>query len=349
MLSHCSSDLSSESFVSAPSTFFSQSSVETFASTSSDSPTDCVFLYENENYNFSRGKVTISRGEESAVEERKFSLEGYTQGVLLGKGSTGSVYAWKNQNEIVAVKHFRCVASSYKRYRFVAEVSFYVNNKHPSLLKLVGVAFAESTGFIATEFMNLGSWNKAVSLINSKANYEEILLSVCFQVSRGLQYLHSNNYLHGDVSQKNVLLNSKGEAKLCDFANVTKLKSKNELLTSNDVLGALKFLAPERKLALPYGLPVDIWAFGMFIQCSLSTKNITNQMQNIDRWLVPIVSEANGVCKNLYNQRLSKLQRICLSEKADLRPDAEALCSSAPFAGLSYKSSTVCVSKGFQH
>src|SRR5262249_42142184 len=65
------------------------------------------------------------------------------------------------------------------------------------------------------------------------------------QMARALQYAHGQGVLHRDVKPGNVLLDTKGTAWLSDFG-LAKLDSAEELTDSGDVVGTLRYLAPER-------------------------------------------------------------------------------------------------------
>jgi serine/threonine-protein kinase CLA4 len=46
---------------------------------------------------------------------------------------------------------------------------------------------------------------------------EEICAYILLQTVRGLSSLHSKNIMHRDIKSDNILVNSKGDIKLCDF------------------------------------------------------------------------------------------------------------------------------------
>jgi serine/threonine protein kinase len=46
---------------------------------------------------------------------------------------------------------------------------------------------------------------------------EEVCSFILLQTVRGLAILHSKNIMHRDIKSDNILVNSKGDIKLCDF------------------------------------------------------------------------------------------------------------------------------------
>ena len=50
------------------------------------------------------------------------------------------------------------------------------------------------------------------------------ILMLCDQMIGRVEYMHTKNFIHRDVKPKNILLNTKGEVKLCDFGEARILK-----------------------------------------------------------------------------------------------------------------------------
>ena len=72
-----------------------------------------------------------------------------------------------------------------------------------------------------------------------------------------LHYLHSHRILHRDVKPQNVLIDSNGAAKLCDFGFARNLTINTYVLTS--IKGTPLYMAPEMIDEKPYDHTADLW------------------------------------------------------------------------------------------
>lgn len=60
-------------------------------------------------------------------------------------------------------------------------------------------------------------------------------------VIMGLEYIHNNGVLHRDIRPENIVFNSKGVCKLCDFQLARVWREEN----SSDTSGSVGYCAPE--------------------------------------------------------------------------------------------------------
>ncbi|KAI6240213.1 hypothetical protein M3Y99_00478500 [Aphelenchoides fujianensis] len=83
---------------------------------------------------------------------------------------------------------------------------------------------------------------------------------ITYAVVNGLTYLYETwKILHRDVKPSNILVNSAGELKLCDFGvSCTLIDS-----MANSFVGTRSYMAPERLTGGRYNVKSDIWSFGL--------------------------------------------------------------------------------------
>ena len=78
----------------------------------------------------------------------------------------------------------------------------------------------------------------------------------------GLTYLYIKHHImHRDIKPSNILVNSKGQIKLCDFG------VSGELVNSvaDTFVGTSTYMAPERIQGQKYTVKSDVWSFGLAI------------------------------------------------------------------------------------
>uniref|UniRef100_A0A7N6BVT6 mitogen-activated protein kinase kinase n=1 Tax=Anabas testudineus TaxID=64144 RepID=A0A7N6BVT6_ANATE len=113
---------------------------------------------------------------------------------------------------------------------------------------------------ICTEFMDGGS------LDVYKRIPEHVLGRIAVSVVKGLTYLWSLKILHRDVKPSNMLVNTRGQVKLCDFGVSTQLVNS----IAKTYVGTNAYMAPERISGEQYGIHADVWSVGIsFMELAL--------------------------------------------------------------------------------
>ena len=108
------------------------------------------------------------------------------------------------------------------------------------------------------EYMDGGSLDFIVK--RAKKIPEDILGVITLAVLQGLVYLkEKHDVIHRDVKPSNILINSLGEIKLCDFG------ASGLLIDSmaNSFVGTRSYMAPERLQGVKYTVKSDVWSLGM--------------------------------------------------------------------------------------
>ena len=89
---------------------------------------------------------------------------------------------------------------------------------------------------------------------------EPILGRISQNVLKGLCYLREKHQIiHRDVKPSNILVNSRGEIKICDFG------VSGQLIDSmaNSFVGTRSYMSPERLQGTNYKVESDIWSLGL--------------------------------------------------------------------------------------
>ncbi|XP_009082815.1 PREDICTED: mitogen-activated protein kinase kinase kinase 14 [Acanthisitta chloris] len=176
----------------------------------------------------------------------------------LGIGSFGEVYKIEDKQT-----GFQCAAKKVQVEHFRAEeLTTCAAVTSPRVVPLYG---AVKEGPCVTIFMKLMEGGSLGQLIKQSGCLpEDRALSYLGQVLEGLEYLHAQNILHGDVKAENVLLSDDGSrALLCDFGHSAHLHPDGLgkcLVTGNYVPGTETHMAPEVVMGKRCDSKVDVWS-----------------------------------------------------------------------------------------
>lgn len=115
---------------------------------------------------------------------------------------------------------------------------------------------------IITEYMSQGTLRM---YLNKKEPYSlstETILRLALDISRGMEYLHSQGVIHRDLKSNNLLLNDDMRVKVADFGTSC-LETQCQETKGNK--GTYRWMAPEMIKEKPYARKVDVYSFGIVL------------------------------------------------------------------------------------
>jgi len=189
----------------------------------------------------------------------------------IGSGGMGDVYLATDTQlqRKVALKILPAeVASNAQRVRrFLQEAKTVSALNHPHIITIYEVGEADSTSFIATEFIEGKTLREA---IKSKQMPLDKIIEIATQSASALTAAHEVNIVHRDIKPENIMLRDDGYVKVLDFGLAKLLDHSNSnpeastLVNTADgvVLGTVSYMSPEQARGLEVDARTDIWSLG---------------------------------------------------------------------------------------
>jgi len=201
---------------------------------------------------------------------------------------------------------------------FRKEYAITLNLNHSSLLSAKHFDVSDGSPYLIMQFMSKGSALKLIENIDEKQ-----LGKFIFQVSAGLEYLHSYDpaIVHQDIKPDNVLISSKGDFLLTDFGISTRVRRTLTKSAANvGYSGTIAYVPPERYMRNPKPQPEgDIFAFGIMLFEMMTGYLPWNEQGGlgfIGSQIIPPI-DAEGFSEAVKNLCIS-----CMSFKPEDRPTA---------------------------
>ncbi|XP_031268026.1 cyclin-dependent kinase G-2 isoform X1 [Pistacia vera] len=203
----------------------------------------------------------------------------------IDEGTYGVVYRAKDKKtgEIVALKK---VKMEKEREGFpltsLREINILLSFHHPSIVDVKEVVVGSNLDsiFMVMEYMehDLKGLMEAMKQPFSQSEVKCLML----QLLEGVKYLHDNWVLHRDLKTSNLLLNNRGELKICDFGLARQYGS--PLKPYTHLVVTLWYRAPELLLGgKQYSTAIDMWSLGCIMAEMLSKEPLFNGKTEFDQ------------------------------------------------------------------
>lgn len=185
----------------------------------------------------------------------------------LGEGAGGSVTRCKLRggSTVFALKAITSNPNPELQKQILRELQFNRTCNSPHIVKYYGTFLSDEYAsiFIAMEYCGGGSLEAIYKRVKARGGRigEKVLGKIAEGVLSGLSYLHERRIIHRDIKPQNILLDTQGQVKLCDFGVSGEVV--NSLATT--FTGTSYYMAPERIQGQPYTVTSDVWSLGLTI------------------------------------------------------------------------------------
>uniref|UniRef100_A0A8C0D1L8 Tyrosine-protein kinase n=1 Tax=Balaenoptera musculus TaxID=9771 RepID=A0A8C0D1L8_BALMU len=173
----------------------------------------------------------------------------------------GKLGLWKDKVRVAIKVIVR--ADLLRQRTFQSEIQAMKNLRHKHILAPYTVASVGDPVYIITELLPKGSLLELLRDSDEKTLPISELVGIAAQVAEGMCYLESQNYIHGDLAARNILVGENNICKIRDFG-LARLIKKNVYL-SHDHSIPYKWTAPEAPSRGHYSIKSDIWSFGVLL------------------------------------------------------------------------------------
>ncbi|UCF78985.1 MAG: protein kinase [Candidatus Eiseniibacteriota bacterium] len=183
----------------------------------------------------------------------------------LGEGGMGVVYKAEDTKlkRTVALKFLppELTRDSEAKARFLHEAQAAAALSHPNICTVHEIDEADGQIFIATECIEGKTLKEKIA--SGPMKIDEALSTV-IQVAEGLQEAHERGIVHRDIKSANVMVTSKGQAKIMDFG-LAKLAGGTKLTKTGTKVGTIAYMSPEQARGEEVDHRSDVWSLGVIL------------------------------------------------------------------------------------
>jgi len=224
---------------------------------------------------------------------------------------------------------------------FIDEARIASRIEHTNVAQILDVGEQHDVTYLVMEYVDGDALSKISRAAKSKNERIPlgILLRIMADVCGGLHAAHELRdddgallgVVHRDVSPQNVLVTTRGVAKLIDFG-IAKARDRLAGETHGDTLkGKAQYMAPEQALGLPVDRRADVWAVGAVLHHLITGRppfEADNELQTLfmitsGRRPAPLPPEVPACVREVVERALARSAEARYATAADLQQALE--------------------------
>ncbi|KAH9488890.1 Dual specificity mitogen-activated protein kinase kinase 7 [Bulinus truncatus] len=242
----------------------------------------------------------------------------------LGHGTCGQVTRMRHKptDNLMAVKQMRRSGNKEENKRIIMDLDVVIKSHDcPFIVQCVGTFITKSEVWICMELMYT-CLDKLLKRTRRPVP-EKILGKITVATVKALNYLkETHGVIHRDVKPSNILLDEKGNVKLCDFGISGRLVDSKAKTRS---AGCAAYMAPERieppdPTRPDYDIRADVWSLGISL-VELATGEFPYKNCKTDfEVLTKVLQEDPPQLGREFSMDLRSFVKDCLTKDCKKRP-----------------------------
>ncbi|RLN88618.1 hypothetical protein BBJ28_00020189 [Nothophytophthora sp. Chile5] len=178
------------------------------------------------------------------------------------RGSFGEIYrgTWRGLKVVIKCVN---VHSAEEKRTFLREARIWHKVQHKHIVKFFGACHLSRPCFFVCEEAENGNLVDYLDNMKTTVGKSSLVWSLLYEVALGLQFLHRNSIVHGDLKCNQILVSGDGVTMLTDFG-LSFISSESRPETTG---GGVRWTAPEclASEGLAPTFESDVYSFGMCV------------------------------------------------------------------------------------
>ncbi|KAM7254941.1 hypothetical protein ACFE04_020182 [Oxalis oulophora] len=266
------------------------------------------------------GKVNaVEASEEHTVDMSKLFL-----GQRFAHGAHSRIHHGIYKDEAVAVKIVRIpdddengnLASKLEK-QFNREVTLLSRLHHPNVIKFVAGCKNSPVYCVITEYLSEGSLRAYLHKLEQKSLPLPKLIGIALDITRGMEYIHSQGVIHRDLKPENILIDKDFHMKIADFD----IACEEVYCDMFHDPGTYRWMAPEMIKHKSYGKKVDVYSFGLILWEMVAGKIPYDDMNPVQAAFAVVNKNLRPVIPVGCPPCMKALIEQCWSLQPDKRPE----------------------------
>ncbi len=183
----------------------------------------------------------------------------------IGAGGMGEVYLAEDTrlNRKVALKFLplHLVSNNEVKSRFLREAQAVAKLNHPNIVTIYDVSEFEGRPFFAMEHV---AGNLLHHFVLEKPLPLDEIIEYAVQVCQGIGEAHRSGVVHRDIKTTNIIVDTKGRARLLDFG-LAAVAGDDKLTKTGSTLGTVAYMSPEQVSGREIDQRSDLFSFGVVL------------------------------------------------------------------------------------